>query len=492
MKIRTMFCIVLVSLATVISAQEIPLGNWAAPATWGPSHADGERSAQIAINDAVPFYPVLPCRVYDSRSASILAGGSSRTIDVDGNGACPGIPASGVKAYSLNITVFGSTANGSYAFLTAYPSGSTRPTVATLNFLTGAQVGNAAVVPTGTGQDIDIYSTATTHFTVDINGFYSTELPTLSQMAVRADLGGAAAIVGYNFSNTNGSHAVGGYAGGTGAVHGVQGQIGSGSSSGSSGAHGISELVNDTAAVRGDINGLSFADTLGFVYPAAVLGRGRRGVVGIGQNNGAGLLGAIDNGAGTLAAWGAVGYHSGSDYGFYTPYAAYVGGNLAVGGTLSKAAGSFKIDDPIDPANRYLYHSFVESPDMMNIYNGVVVLGPEGTAVITMPEWFQALNRDFRYQLTAIGSPAPRLYVADEIANNHFTIAGGQPGQKVSWQVTGVRHDPYADAHRIPVEQWKPDAERGTYLHPELYGEPESLGIEQSHLPDDVLESQQK
>ena len=45
---------------------------------------------------------------------------------------------------------------------------------------------------------------------------------------------------------------------------------------------------------------------------------------------------------------------------------------------------------------------------------------------------------------------------------------------KVSWQVTGIRHDPYADANRIPVEETKPAAERGTYLHPQAYGQPES------------------
>src|SRR6202023_673525 len=87
------------------------------------------------------------------------------------------------------------------------------------------------------------------------------------------------------------------------------------------------------------------------------------------------------------------------------PYAGYfagnanVTGNLSVGGTLSKAAGSFKIDHPLDPENKYLYHSFVESPDMMNIYNGNVVLDANGQAIVQMPDWFEALNQDFRYQL---------------------------------------------------------------------------------------------
>ena len=85
-----------------------------------------------------------------------------------------------------------------------------------------------------------------------------------------------------------------------------------------------------------------------------------------------------------------------------------------------------------------------------------------------MPSYFEALNTDFRYQLTCIGGFAP-VYVAEKIRENRFKIAGGSPGMEVSWQVTGVRHDPYAEAYRSPVEVQKPAAEQGTYLHPELY-----------------------
>jgi hypothetical protein len=79
--------------------------------------------------------------------------------------------------------------------------------------------------------------------------------------------------------------------------------------------------------------------------------------------------------------------------------------------------GSFKIDHPLDPANKYLCHSFVESPDMKNLYDGVVVLDNKGKAVIELPDWFGILNKDFRYQLTDIGSPGPNLYIAEEISD---------------------------------------------------------------------------
>jgi hypothetical protein len=166
-----------------------------------------------------------------------------------------------------------------------------------------------------------------------------------------------------------------------------------------------------------------------------------------------------------------------------TGFAAFFVGDVDVDGRLSKAAGSFKIDHPLDPANKYLYHSFVESPDMKNIYDGTVALDASGAAVVHLPNWFSALNRDFRYQLTAIGSPSPNLYVAEEIHGNRFKIAGGKPGAKVSWQVTGTRQDVYANAHRIPVEEAKSEKERGFYLHPELFGAPPEKSIAAARHP---------
>ncbi len=148
--------------------------------------------------------------------------------------------------------------------------------------------------------------------------------------------------------------------------------------------------------------------------------------------------------------------------------AAYLQGNVEVTGSLSKSGGSFKIDHPLDPENKYLSHSFVESPDMMNVYNGNVVLDAEGRAVIDLPDWFEVLNRDFRYQLTPIGAPGPNLYVASEVSGNRFEIAGGVPGMTVSWQVTGIRQDRWADSNRIQVEENKPSDEQGKYLHPEV------------------------
>jgi trimeric autotransporter adhesin len=112
---------------------------------------------------------------------------------------------------------------------------------------------------------------------------------------------------------------------------------------------------------------------------------------------------------------------------------------------------------------------------MMNIYNGNVTTNERGLATVVLPDYFEALNADFRYQLTVIGQFAQAI-VAKEIGNGRFTIKTNRPKVKVSWQVTGIRHDAYANAHRIPVTEDKPAGEQGTYLHPDVYGQPAQSG----------------
>ncbi len=142
-----------------------------------------------------------------------------------------------------------------------------------------------------------------------------------------------------------------------------------------------------------------------------------------------GMYGSSPSGYGiagyTTSGTGIYGYSSSGDAGYFN-------GDVNIDGTLSKTAGSFKIDHPLDPANKYLYHSFVESPDMMNIYNGNIILNESGEAIVILPDYFKALNSEFRYQLTPIGFSGPDLYIAEEISRNRFKIAGGTAGMKVS------------------------------------------------------------
>lgn len=189
-------------------------------------------------------------------------------------------------------------------------------------------------------------------------------------------------------------------------------------------------------------------------------------------SNNAAFLGGTDQAIYCYSNIGGTGITAVSNGG----YAARLQGDVQVSGTLYKGGGAFEIDHPLDPENKYLLHSFVESPDMMNIYNGNEVLDENGEAIVELPDWFEALNQDFRYQLTCIGGYAP-VYIAEEISGNHFKIAGGSEGLKISWQVTGIRHDKFAENHRIPTEKLKTKEEQGKYMYPKEFGQPESKGI---------------
>jgi len=237
---------------------------------------------------------------------------------------------------------------------------------------------------------------------------------------------------------------------------------------GTSGAsYGIRGHSNKTYGIYGTSDG-------GF---AAILGEGT-------FNNG--ILGTSDSAKGVwgISASGA-GVQGQSSTGFAGKFSGKVSivsngsnpGDLAIEGMLSKGGGSFKIDHPLDPENKYLYHSFVESPDMMNIYNGNIVTNENGEAIVIMPDYFEALNTEFRYQLTVIGTFAQAI-VGEKIKGNRFVIKTSEPNVEVSWQVTGVRHDAFANKNRIKVEVEKEGSERGFYLHPDAFNQSPQRGIE--------------
>jgi hypothetical protein len=261
---------------------------------------------------------------------------------------------------------------------------------------------------------------------------------------------------------------------------------------------GIGVFGQASVGVRGESSFLAVhgASTTGL----GVTGSSTRGVgvVGSSQSN-IGIYGSSQSNTGVLGeSTGEYGVRGlGGNIGVYA-YNKTVGGNAAYLGTrglaadffgevyvhghLTKAGGGFTIDHPLDPAHRYLHHSFVESPERKNVYDGIAVLDGAGEAVIELPEWFGAVNRDCRYQLTCVGGYAP-VYVAQKLEDNRFRIAGGSPGLEVSWQVTGVRRDPWAMAHPLAAETEKPEAERGSFLHPELYGQPEDRSVERARYP---------
>ncbi len=149
---------------------------------------------------------------------------------------------------------------------------------------------------------------------------------------------------------------------------------------------------------------------------------------------------------------------------------ATITGNLTVSGAISGATKNFKIDHPLDPLNKTLTYTSVESPDMKNIYDGNITTDANGDAIVTMPAYFEALNKDFRYQLTVIGTFAQAI-VFEKIKGNQFKIKTDKPNVEVSWQVTGIRHDKFAEDKQTPVEQEKPAVDQGKCLYAPACGQ---------------------
>ena len=308
---------------------------------------------------------------------------------------------------------------------------------------------------------------------------------------------------GGHFSSTNGNGALGtsggsgyGLAGVSDSGYGVAGtstssdggdfvsSSGIGAVGASTGGDGLFGQTTSGIAVYGTNTGSGDYGFLGGTDPVFDQSAG---VVGVNTaNDGDGVVGS----SGGTAGYGVVGAATGQSgkgvFGRFTStngstgYAGYFLGDVSVTGTLTAGTKDFKIDHPLDPEHKYLVHASVESDKMENVYNGHVTTDANGYAAVTMPPWFDALNTDFEYQLTVVGQFAQAV-VGTEIQNNKFTIKTDKPNVKVSWQVTGVRHDAFALAHPMEVEQDKPENEQGLYQNPEAFGQPESRGIAYQH-----------
>ncbi|MBI4548599.1 MAG: hypothetical protein HY707_11495 [Ignavibacteriae bacterium] len=155
--------------------------------------------------------------------------------------------------------------------------------------------------------------------------------------------------------------------------------------------------------------------------------------------------------------------------------AVFGSGNLTITGSKS-----FRIDHPLDPENKYLLHYCAEGPEPINAYSGNVTTDAQGIAWITLPDWFEEINRDFRYTLTVVDdgdvNDFVQAKVIRKIRGNRFAIKTSRPRVEVSWEVKGVRNDLWVRAYGAPVEALKLGSERGTYQHPELYGKPKEMG----------------
>lgn len=320
----------------------------------------------------------------------------------------------------------------------------------------------------------------------------------------------------------------------TGTTQGVWGES---SSTGGTGVYGINTAgAGSGLGVRGDTS--SGTGVFGFAGSSSGQGRGmwgesaspdgigvygrntsvngpNAGSVGVwGETSGQfgyGVYGLATNTGNSSMTYGVFGsalgnnsfgsgvYGIGNHYGVYGSsnnvgaYGGFFQGNLGASGLKS-----FRIDHPDDPANKYLLHYSSESPEVINFYRGTIVLDSEGEAVVELPGYFAKINKDPSYTLTAVGAAMPNLHIAVEIdaaalkagekagANEaarkcYFRIAGGVAGAKVSWRVEAVRNDLYVRTKGAAVEIQKEGTEKGTYQHPDLYGQPAAKSM--NYLP---------
>jgi hypothetical protein len=290
---------------------------------------------------------------------------------------------------------------------------------------------------------------------------------------------GFAGVSGVNTTTGAGAHSYGGYfqapssigqgvhaSGGSVGVAADGGSVGV-SATGAVGIDGDSPNPNGTGVI-GTADGWGGVGAYGISHAS--------GGVGVeGESVGGDAIRGISDAAGYSGIYGA-NDSTGGGYAGYFNGKVNITGNLTVAGSISAGTKDFKIDDPADPANKFLIHPSVESPDAENIYNGNITTDRNGYATIHLPSYFDAENTSPRYQLTVIGSFARAIVWRTE-RNNSFVIRTDRRRVEVSWQITAIRNDPYARSQRGPAEQPKPANERGRYLYPQGYGKPARLAI---------------
>lgn len=184
-----------------------------------------------------------------------------------------------------------------------------------------------------------------------------------------------------------------------------------------------------------------------------------------GNRDGMGVYGQSQPAAG----WG-IGVHGEGNW-----YGVFSSGDFGATG-----AKTFIIDHPLDPENKTLKHFSIESNEILNMYRGNATFDSNGKAIIQLPTYFNAINKEFSYQLTAVGAAMPNLYIAEKINNNnYFIISGGLAGKEVSWSIYAQRNDKYVQEHpeKIIDEIEKKDYQKGKYFDPTSWKQPKEKGI---------------
>lgn len=258
------------------------------------------------------------------------------------------------------------------------------------------------------------------------------------------------------------------------------GRVGIGTPTPTAQTHIKSEITNEHGAL--------FAQNGNF-DPFGAARSGLQGTADVGAGFAAGVMGGASSSSTSSTLVGVNAYVNGPGTNFAvwanavggsSNYAGYFNG-LLWASSASSGVKSFLIDHPLDPANKFLEHSSVESDQRMNIYRGSVVTDANGRASIKLPSWFTALNTDIQYQLTVIDTADSEEFVLAKVTKKYdggsFKIRTSAPNVEVNWQVSGRRHDPTSEHMPLQVERNKVGDQKGHYLVPEAYGKDESLAI---------------
>jgi hypothetical protein len=294
--------------------------------------------------------------------------------------------------------------------------------------------------------------------------------------------------------------ALGGRSAGTGnQARGGDGVVATGGNVGTNGKAGDGVVATGGDYPEGGTPGHGVVATGGHHRGSGVVAMGADELGGtFDGGEGVSALGGASSGAGRSSGNGIVAIAGNNLNGADKGIAGFFIGSVRILGDLNvNGTKNFRIDHPLDPENKYLVHAAIESSEVLNIYSGNITTDGNGEAVVSLPAWFEVLNKDLRYQLTVIGTFAQAI-VAEKAKGNRFVIKTNGPNVEVSWQVTGVRSDAVMLKRPFKPEEEKSERERGTYLNPEAYGQPEERGVEwmrhfelMQHLKQQRLEAEQ-
>jgi hypothetical protein len=287
--------------------------------------------------------------------------------------------------------------------------------------------------------------------------------------------------IGVNGIDINGTGVKGTGDPGVAGYGGIYGVYGYGPASISSGVYGESYIGTGVAGGSDTGTGGYFQSNAPCCNGAAVKAWNTTNGIGVwaatgsnaalfGQGHSSGVVGeaTANNGIGVVGRLGP---------GVSSGLAGQFLGNVDVTGSILGPVAGMQIDHPLHPAEQFLNQAYVAAPEMTNQYSGNAITGADGFAVVALPDYVQALNSDFRYNLTVIGQFAQAI-VSSKIKNGQFTIQTDKPNVEVSWLVIGVRQDPYALGKPLQVEAPKTSDETGRYLYPAGYGQGIASGLD--------------